>query len=244
MKTQTPAVPSELNPPVTDLTVDQLKSIMPARQKQNITPGLVGEINQLVAEPEYRDIFRENIIGYVGVLRDPTTSLSGYIRAVKYVSFKVMGFSNQEAWVRTFPERHQRLILKGAKDEYIRSLICAYNKGKLVNTILEQTLVPTWVLNQDLFQKAINTQAVLMITAKSEKVRTEAANSILNHLKRPEAAKLELDIKVGADETVKELKAVMVELAQAQRKAIASGSVNAQDVAESVIIEGESERID
>jgi hypothetical protein len=36
---------------------------------------------------------------------------------------------------------------------------------------MAQTLVPSYVLNADLYQKALNTSAELMISAKSEKVR-------------------------------------------------------------------------
>jgi len=241
-KTLTP--PTVLGEIPAELTLEQLKAVMPARQKQNITPALVDELNQLITEPEYREQFRENILGYVSALQDPNTSLPGYIRAVKYVGYKLMGHTNQESWLRTFPERYQRLVDKNADDKYIRSLVCAYNKGKLVNQILEQSLVPTWVLNQDKFQKAINTQATLMITAKSEKVRTDAANSLLTHLKQPETAKVRIDMNVKQDDSITELKEVMIGLAKVQKEAIESGVRNAKDIAESTIIEGESERID
>lgn len=221
------------------LSLEQLKSVMPTRQKQNVTQSLVDELNQLMVEPEYREHFRENIISYADVLQDPNTTMDGYIRAVKYVSYKLMGFTNQESWIKTFPERHKRLCDENKPEAYLRSLVCAYNKGQVVNKILEQTLVPTWVLNADLFQKALNTQAVLMTGAKSEKVRVEAANSLLSHLKRPEAAKLELDIAVKQDESVSKLTKAMGELAIKQREAIASGLMSAQEVAEAMIIEGE-----
>jgi len=221
------------------LSLDQLKAVMPTRQKQNITQSLVDELNHLMAEPEYREQFRDNLLSYADVLQDPNTTLNGYIRAVKYVSYKLMGFTNQEAWIKTFPERYQRLCDEGKPDAYLRSLVCAYNKGQVVNRILEQTLVPTWVLNADLFQKALNTQAVLMTSAKSEKVRAEAANSLLSHLKRPEAAKLQLDVTMQQDESVAKLTKAMSELAAKQREAIESGLMTAQEVAEAMIIEGE-----
>lgn len=223
------------------LSLDQLKAVMPTRQKQNVTQGLVDTLNQLMEEPEYREHFRENILSYADVLQDPNTTMEGYIRAVKYVSYKLMGYTNQESWIKTFPERYKRLCDEQKPEAYLRSLVCAYNKGQVVNKILEQTLVPTWVLNADLFQKALNTQAVLMNSAKSEKVRAEAANSLLSHLKRPEAAKLELDVTMKQDESVAKLTKAMGELAEKQREAIASGLMSAQQVAEAMIIEGEVE---
>ena len=62
----------------------------------------------------------------------------------------------------------------------------SYNKNKLVNLILEQSMIPSWVLNQDMYQKALNVQCELMLTANSEKV-SDAANSILTHLKPPQS---------------------------------------------------------
>ena len=56
---------------------------------------------------------------------------------------------------------------KNAKD--ISSFVTSYNKNKLVNLILEQSMIPSWVLNQDMYQKALNVQCELMLTANSEK---------------------------------------------------------------------------
>jgi hypothetical protein len=240
MTDQSVAIPELGNP----LTVETLKEVMPPRQKQNITQGLVDEMNQLMTEPEYREQFRENLVSYADVLADPNTTIKGYVRAVKYVSYKLMGMTNEDAYCRTFPERHQRLLAENKPAAYLRSLVCAYNKGTLVNKILEQTLVPTWVLNADLFQKALNNQATLMTTAKSEKVRSEAADSLLRHLKRPEAAKVELDVSVKQDETITKLSEAMTELAEKQAEAIASGLMDAQEVAEAMIIDGEAERVE
>ncbi|WP_211259246.1 hypothetical protein, partial [Dyella japonica] len=44
------------------------------------------------------------------------------------------------------------------------------------------------IVNQDLFQEALNHQAWLMKNATSEKVQCGAANSILTHLQKPKDA--------------------------------------------------------
>jgi len=229
--------------PVVPLTIEQLKAVMPARQKANITPALVAEINKIAIEPEYRELYQENLISFTSVLNDPNSTLPGYLKAVRYVGYKVMGMSNQESWMRTFPDRYQRLVLEKAPDNYLRSLVCAYNKGLLVNKILEQTLVPTWILNADKFQKAINVQAELMVSSSSDNVRTEAANSLLTHLKQPLAAKVEIDIGIKEDRSITLLKDAILQLSKTQHAAIRDG-VSAQDIAESDIIDVESERIE
>ena len=226
------------------LTVEALKGVMPKRQKHNINTALVNELNAICTEPEERDAFRENLLSYSNVLQDPNIRLPTYIEAVKYVSFKLMGMTNQDSWIKTFPERYKRLIKQNKGDGFIRATVACYNRGKVVNTILEQTLVPTYVLNQDLYQKALNVQAQLMFTADSEKVRTEAANSLLVHLKQPETTKLQLDIAVQEDDSIRELRAATMELVKTQREAIQAGMTDAKEVAESKIINGEVKRIE
>lgn len=225
----------------TSLTVESLKKITPPRQKQNITPEFVDKLNKMIDDPEYREYFQDNIVGYIDVLNNPNTNVVQYVNAVKYVSCKLMGLTNQDAWIRTFPDRYQRLQDEGKEDAYLRSLVCAYNRGKLVNEILQQALVPTWVLNQDKFQKAINVQAALMTTAKSEKVRTDAANSLLTHLKQPEMAKVSVDVNVKQEDSIGELRKAVTELSLAQAEAIRLGVKDAQAIAEAKIIEGEVE---
>lgn len=235
MNTKALTIPEE----TPELTLDQLKAVMPARQKQNITQGLVDSLNSCVAEPEYRENFRQNILGYADVLTDPNTTMEGYIHAIKYVGYTLMGYTNQESWMRTFPQRFQRLLDEEKPEAYIRSLVCAYNKGKLVNRIREQAMIPTWLLNQDKFQQAINVQAVLMTSASSEKVRTDAANSLLTHLRQPEATKVTLDVNVKQDDSIAQLRDAMIKLGTAQADAIRLGISNAKDIVESRIIEGE-----
>ena len=225
------------------ITVDQLKGAVPKGRRHIVTQDLVDRINELIEDQDHRDVFRENLLSYTGVLTNPDITLTAYVQAVRYVSFKLMGFSNFESWCRTFPDRYKRLIEKPYTDGYIQSVVSQFNKGKTVNLVLEQSLVPMWVLNQDLYQKALNVQADLMLHAKSEKVRSDAANSLLTHLKQPETSKVSLDVTVKEDDSVRELRAATMELVRQQRRAIESGSSNAKEIAESRLLNGECERI-
>jgi len=235
---------SELNTEDIPITVDALKAVMPKRQKHNITNSLVAELNQVVTDPEYRDSFRDNLYAYTTVLSEPNVKLANYVNAVKYVSFKLMGNNNQESWIKTFPVRYQRLITQKKDAGFIRSTVACYNRNKIVNAVWELTMIPAWVYNQDLHQKALNTQAELMMSADSEKVRTEAANSLLTHLKMPEVSQVSLDINIKEDDSIRQLREVTLELSAQQRKMIDSGAMTADDVAGSKLIEGECERVD
>lgn len=237
-----------LTSPEEALTVAAVKAAMPKRQKHNITQSFVDELNKIVSEPEEREAFRNNLVSYTNVLQDPNVKLNDYVAAVRYVSFKLMGYTNQESWIKTFPDRYQRLIDAGKIDEhdtsFLRSTVACYNRGKVVNAILEQTLVPSYVLNQDIYQRALNEQAKLMVSAKSETVRQNAADSLLTHLKMPETVKMKLDVEVKEDESIRDLRNAVTDLVSAQKRAIESGSNTAEQIAESKLINAEYERVD
>ena len=109
---------------------------------------------------------------------------------------------------------------------------------------MEQTLIPSYVLNQDLYQKALNVQAELMLTAKSEKVRSDAANSLLTQLKMPEVNKVQLDVNVKEDGSIAALRESTLELVRQQRLMVEAGAMNAQEVAHSkLVIDVESKEI-
>lgn len=226
----TPAIP------FTGLTMEQFRHALPDQMKKTVNQELVDRVNGLLAHPELFEEYRDNFLSYASVMKDGKFKMDDYINAVKYVSHKLRGATNIDAYVRTFPQKYQDFLRRGVSSKDIASYVTSYNKGKLVNLIYEQTVVPTWVLNQDLFQQALNTQAELMLTAKSEKVRSDAANSLLTHLKQPETNKIQLDIGVKQDDSIDQLQRVVQELAAQQRDAIRAGIATAQDIAHSKII--------
>ena len=223
------------------LTREQFQKVLPKDIRSRVTDEVIDDINKLLEEPELRDCFRDNLLSYAGVVGDGRFKLDGYVSACRYVSYKLLGSSSMEAYAKTFPDRYQRLIDEGTDNSSIAAYASAFNKTLLVNKILEQTLVPTHVLNADIYQKAVNTQAYLMLNANSEKVRTDAANSLLNHLKKPEAAKIQLDISYKEDKTLDDLRATTQALVDMQRRMLEEKVINVKGVAESVIIPKETE---
>ena len=226
------------------LTVDQFKTALPDKVKKSVNQELIDQINKTLSEPEMYEAYRDNLMSYTKVMADGRFKIQNYVDAVKYVSHKLMGCSNIEAYTKTFPDKYQNFLAQGVVAKDIASYVTAYNKSKLVNLIFEQTLIPSYVLNQDLYQKALNVQAELMVTANSEKVRCDAANSLLTHLKMPETQKVELEIGVKEDSSIAALRATTLELARQQRLMVESGAMNAQDIAHGkLIIEGEAREV-
>ena len=218
------------------LTVDQFKIALPDKVKKSINQELIDQINATLSDPDMYEAYRENLLSYTKVMADGRFKIGDYVNAVKYVSHKLMGASNIEAYVKTFPDKYQRFTSQGVASKDIASYVTAYNKSKLVNLIMEQTLVPSYVLNQDLYQKALNVQAELMLTAKSEKVRSDAAAHLMAALKMPETQKVELDIGVKEDGSIAALRATTLELARQQRLMVEAGAMNAQEVAHSKLV--------
>ena len=205
------------------LTLHQVAHALPPNLKNNVTQQLVDNINNCVADPIMAEAIKDNFLSYTQVLSEGKFKTEDYLSAVIYVSFKLMGMSNQDAYARTFPARYRTLLNNGTSAKDISSYVSMYNKGRLVNLILEKSLIPTWVLNQHIYQKAINVQADLMSNANSEMVRMQAANSILTHLAKPKEVGplINLDLREGSG--LNELKATLTQLAQQQRDLIGQG---------------------
>lgn len=227
------------------LTIEQFKTALPDKVKKSVNQELIDQINSTLADPEMFEAYRDNLLSYTRVMADGRFKISSYIDAVRYVSHKLMGCTNIEAYTKTFPDKYQRFIQQGVSSKDIASYVTAYNKSKLVNLIFEQTLIPSYVLNQDLYQKALNVQAELMLDDSiSPKVRSDAANSLLTHLKMPETQKVELEIGMKEDSSIQALRATTLELARQQRMMMEAGAMNAQEVAHSkLIIDVESKEL-
>lgn len=225
------------------LTKEQFQKVLPRDIRSRVSDEVIANINRLLEEPELRESFRDNLLSYPGVMNEGKFKLTSYIDACRFVTYKLLGASNVEAYVKTFPDRYQRLMNEKTPDSTIAVYASGFNKTQLVNKILEQTLVPVHVLNADIYQKAINTQAYLMVNANSEKVRTEAANSLLNHLKRPETNKIQLDIGYKKDQTLDDLRATTQALVEQQRKLLQERSVGIVDIAQAHIVPKEDDTV-
>lgn len=227
------------------LTIEQFKQCLPDKVKKSVNQELIDQINSTLIEPELYESYRDNLLSYTKVMADGRFKVDSYIDAVRYVSHKLMGSTNIEAYIKTFPDKYQGFLAQGVASKDIASYVTAYNKGKLVNLIFEQTLIPSYVLNQDLYQKALNVQAELMVSSHSDKVRCDAANSLLTHLKMPETQKVELEIGIKEDSSIQALRDTTMALARQQRMMMEAGAMSAQEVAHSKlqIVDVESKEI-
>jgi hypothetical protein len=227
-----------------ELTLQQFQEALPDQMKKNISKDVVDGINVLLSDPDMAAAYRDNLVGYTNVMKEGKFKLTSYVSAVKYVTQKLSGKNNQDAYMATFPDKWADWISRNVSAKDISSYVSVYNGSKLVNLILEQSLIPNWVLNQDVRQKAINHLATLMTTAQSEKVQADAAIGLLNALKMPDKLKVELDVGVKQDSVMDQLQKASLDLATRMQDMMKAGVWSAQDLLDEKVIQGEVERVD
>lgn len=218
------------------LSTEEFKRALPDKARRSVNQEVINKVSQLLSDPDMHEQYRENLVSYASIMQDGKFKLTSYVDAVKYVSQKLMGKTNMDAFSVTFPAKIQDWTARGVAPKDMASYVTSYNKSKLVNLILEQTLTPHWIINQDMYQRALNTQADLMTNANSEKVRSDAANSLLTHLKQPESQKVELSVSQKEDSSIDALRRSTNELVAQQRQMMESGSMDAQEVAHSRLV--------
>lgn len=218
------------------VTLEDVKNSLPKNLKCTVTQDLVDKLNSL-QDPEICNSIRESFISYNSILLQGKYKLSDYLNAIMYVTYKSMGHTNRDSYIKTFPDRYAELVAKGTPLKDIDALVSIYSKGKLVTNLLERVHIPVWLLNQDAYQKAINTQVELMTSARSEMVRMSAADSLLKHLAKPEIKDNAINLNINTSGSqLDELKDAITQLAQQQKSLIEKG-VSAKTIAEQKIIE-------
>lgn len=212
------------------LTIEEVKAAMPAGTRSNIDQAYVDKINAVLADPDTSEQFRDNFLTFSYVITEGKYTLQDYLSAVRYTSFKQMGLKNKEAYEKTFPDRMLKFAAMGKSDKDISAHMSAYHKGKLVQSIMEKSAIEPWLLYQDAFAVGVRTLVDVCRKSTNDVARASAGNALLTHLKRPEAAKIKLDITT-TDTSLDKLADMMGQFAAAQQQAIASGSASAKQIA-------------
>lgn len=208
-----------------------------------ITQDFLDKIEASVTNSEVAEQFKENFVTYLNVLSKGKYKMDDYISAVKYVSYKLLGYSNIKAYAATFPDRYQRLKDEG--QQQIEAFVSMYARGKLVNQIFEQTMVPTYVLNAPLHQEALNELAMMI---KDPDVRgmtkVKACEAILQHTKQPEVVKGELTIGIEQSDTINDLREIVENLADTHKVLLERKGMTLKQIAETNIIDAEYTEVD
>lgn len=219
------------------LTREEFKEALPAQIKGNVSQVLVDQVNSLLNQPELEDTLVDNLITYSSVMKDGKYKIVDYVNAVRFVSFITCNNIDKEAYRKTFPARYAKHMANKVSAKDLGAYVSAYKKTKLVTAILAQSLVPVYITNAGNLQEAINIQmSIARDEDVSDKVRSDAANSVMTHLKAPETSKIELDVAVKESNVMSDIRAHLDELAAAQQHAILTGVKTPKDVAHSGLV--------
>lgn len=219
------------------LTIEEVKRAIPPQIKMNIEQEFVDKLNDMSDDPDLCQHLRDNFISFTSVLKEGTFKIDDYKNAVIFVSYLKMGNNHKESYMKTFPERYNRLIAEGKSNKEISSYVSMYRNNRLVCLILEQSMIAVHVYYQDYVHKALNVLATEMITSPSSKVRVEAADKLLNHIKKPETKQIELDIGIKDNSGLNELKDGLAKLAKIQQEHILNGRSTKDVIQNSVLID-------
>jgi len=218
------------------LTVQDLKESVPKQHKSKITQEFVDDINQMIKDPQMAEVYSENIITYSKVLQEGRFKLNDYFNAVMFVSYKAMGMSNIASYQKVFPQKCADMASRNISTKDMSAYASTYNKTKLVTLIYEQTLIPDHIMYASVRHRAIAAQANLL-NSQNEHIVQKAADSLMNHLKAPDTAKINLDVATKDGGIIAELSSALSNLSKQQAVLIQNGSSNAKSVAHAEIIE-------
>ncbi len=204
-------------------TYNELQDLVPKKQRNVVTEELVEKINTIAGNVEIGAEFRRNMISYNSVLSSGKFSIEEYMSANYFVTLLLLQHKDIDAYCTVFPDRYRRLLTKGLTRSQMSSYATNYKQTKLVVQILEQTMIPSNILNAPMYQEALNHSRYLMLNARSETVQQKAAETIMMQLKSPEAAKLEVDISLNHSDSVNDNEKFMIELAEKKLELMALG---------------------
>lgn len=223
-----------------ELNEETFAMVLPKSMQNKVDSAVIGKITALCDDADLADTIKENIISYTSVLKDGKFKVQDYLTAIKYSTYKLIGDTNHLAFTKTFPDKMVRWKAEGRSQKEVARYTTGYNQSKLVTLIMEQARMPTHLVNADVFQDAINIQAKIMADESiSPKVRSDAANSLMTHLKRPEAQKIELGVSVKNNSVIEELHRTTMKLAAQQQSMVDAKVFTAKEIAhQPLIIEG------
>lgn len=218
------------------LALESVRKLVPKNQRTLITQEFIDKLEAGVNDSVVAEQFKENFVTYLNVLSKGKYKMEDYINAVKYVSFKLLGYSNINAYIATFPERYERLKAEGQTQ--IEAFVSMYNKNKLVMQIYEQTIVPSYILNAPMHQQALNTLAAMIIDDDVRGMtKVKACEAILQYTKQPDVVKGELTIGIEQSDTINDLREITENLADTYRMMLEKKGMKLKDVAEANIID-------
>ena len=235
-----------LNEPEPELlSVEGLQKIYPRKVNRETLEECVKMMNESIVgmDSVMREHYRDNLVGVIDVIKEgERIKFADYVKAVKFCSYKMAGYTDTRAYSLTFPERIERMAREGISNANLYVYANSYAKNKVVIEIMAKLMVPTHIMYQDYFHMAVKTQVEIMTDDKvSPKVRSDAANSLMTHLKQPEIKQAELNISTSDSGVINQLSEALNNLSKGHKELLSQGRTTLKDISEAVIIEVEKD---
>lgn len=211
-----------------------IKAQVPEQFKGAITNELLNKIEELESNPVFAEQIRDNLVTYISVLRENPSSMDDYLRLITYVTGRMKGEGSLACYAKAYPERYALLVQAGKTEGEIRRHASSIEKSKMYVSLMQQVMVPSWILNYDAYQSAIKVQLEIMHDDEvSPMVRTQAANSLLTHLSKPkEATNITLNnntLNAKVDD-LGMLRNMLSDLSSRQKQTLVTGTASTKDV--------------
>lgn len=224
-------------------TKEQLQRLLPRNKKHLANENILALLRDPLDSSHISEFITDNFINYTDLLKDSTTyGLKDYINAIKFASFRMLGDTWVDCYKKTFPDRYDEHFADGKTLEALRARADGFSRTKLVQSILERGYIAPYLLNQPLFQQALNVAGKIMLDEKvSAMARVQAAKTVLEYTKAPEIQKLQMEVGIKASDDLMQLEDTMNKLADVVYTGIQNGKLTSKEVIESTIIEVDDE---
>ena len=229
-------------PELEKVTVEELKILYPVKVAGKVLEQAAEILNTATEDMDYvmAKEFRDNCLSFIDILKNSKSRVSfgDYVNACKFATFKLAGNTDVRAYALTFPDRIRRMERDKVPNSHLYQYASIYSKNKTVVEVMAKLVVPTHIMFQDIFHQAVKVQSELMLDDSiSPKVRSDAANSLMTHLKTPEVKQAELKVDVQGSGAIEQLAEALGSLSGKQSEMLREGKYSLKDIREATIIE-------
>lgn len=234
------------------LTVSDVQKALPSK-KNTITEELVDIINKSQEEPEFQGTsLLSTAITYEELMIKNKASAREFVDAIKFCAYlTTMEDNATEAYRRTFSNRKfvmDRMDSIAGSKEYneLTSAASRYKReNRLVIDLLTYSQAPLDIMFTGWRYKAVGVLADVMMNARQDRDKINAAKELIAATKGPENLKIALDIGVKESSAIASLNEQLAEAAMKQKMLLESGSSSLKELGalkpKDDIIDGEIE---
>lgn len=139
------------------INTEEIKSLMPSSMKSMVTDEFIMELKRSGEETNLdQEQLEEMFVNYSNSLKGVKGATpNSYLSALKFCSL-IVDTSLSSAWKQTFPEKWNRLKLKGKEDDATKLASAYFKQNEMVKIISKRMLTASYIQYAPLRDKAMN----------------------------------------------------------------------------------------